>query len=82
MSSRVVGYDPGTMFFQVAEMSRLDRHMSLVVLQHDNYGFSVPVVFRSKAQCEGNGHPLVEHWNAAAGHHRDAESVIITLIEH
>ena len=23
--------------------------------QHDNYGFSVPVVFRSKARCEGKG---------------------------
>ncbi|HEC29700.1 MAG TPA: hypothetical protein ENI65_08965 [Gammaproteobacteria bacterium] len=22
----------------------------------DHYGFSVPVVFRSKAQCEGRGH--------------------------
>jgi len=30
------------------------------------------VVFRSKAQCESNGNSLVEHWNAAAGHHRDA----------
>ena len=38
----------------------------------DNYGFSVPVGFRSKALCEGNGYSLVEHWNAAAGHHRDA----------
>jgi len=38
----------------------------------DNCGFSVPVVLRSKAQCEGNGYSLVEHWNAAAGHHRDA----------
>jgi hypothetical protein len=45
---------------------------SLVLYQGDNYGFSVPVVFRSKAQCEGNGHSLVEHWNAAAGHHRGA----------
>ena len=40
--------------------------------QYDNYGFSVPVVFRSKAQCEGNGHFLDEHWNAVAEHHRDA----------
>ena len=37
-----------------------------------NYIFSVPVVFRSKAQCEGNGYSLVEDWNAAAGYHRDA----------
>ena len=28
--------------------------------------------FCSKAQCEGNGYSLVEHWNAAAKHHRDA----------
>ena len=40
--------------------------------QGDKYGFSVPVVFRSKAQCEGNGYSLVEHCNAAAEHHRDA----------
>ena len=54
----------------------------------DYYGFSVPVVLRSKAQCEGNGCSLDncscvdllpsihghidEHWNAAAKHHRDA----------
>ena len=44
----------------------------------DNYGFSVPVVFRSKAQCEGNGHSLVEYWNAAAGDHRDALRVSLS----
>jgi hypothetical protein len=44
----------------------------------DNYGFSVPVVFRSKAQCEGNGYSLVEHWNAVAGHHRDALRVNVS----
>ena len=44
----------------------------------DNYGFSIPVVFRSKAQCEGNGYPLVEHCNAAAGHHRDALRVSLS----
>ena len=43
-----------------------------MLFQHYNYGFSVSVVLRSKAQCEGNGHTLVEHCNAAAGHHRDA----------
>jgi len=43
-----------------------------VLYPGDNYGFSVPVVFCSKAQCEGNGYALVEHWNAAAKHHRDA----------
>jgi hypothetical protein len=43
-----------------------------VLYQGDNDGFSVPVVFRGKAQGEGNGHSLVERWNAAAGHHRGA----------
>lgn len=37
----------------------------------DNYRFSLPVVFCSKAQCDGNGYSLVEHWNAAAEDHRD-----------
>jgi len=44
----------------------------------DNYGFSIPVVFRSKAQSEGNGHSLVEHCNAAAGDHRDALRVSLS----
>ena len=43
-----------------------------MLCQCDNYGFSDPVVFRSKAQCEGNGHSLVEYCNAVAGHHRIA----------
>ena len=43
-----------------------------MLFQCDNYGFSDPVVFRSKAQCDANGRSLVEHWNAAAGHHRVA----------
>jgi hypothetical protein len=50
----------------------------LVLFQHDNYGFSVPVVFRSKAQGEGNGHSLVEYCNAVAGHHRDALRVSLS----
>ena len=44
----------------------------------DNCGFSVAVVFRSKARCEGNGDSLVEHWNAAAGHHSDALRVSLS----
>jgi len=44
----------------------------------NNYGFSVSVVFRSKTQCEGNGHSLVEHWNAAAEDHRDALRVSLS----
>ena len=36
------------------------------------------MVFRNKAQCEGNVYPLVEHWNAAAGHHRVALRVSLS----
>ena len=43
-----------------------------MLYQGDNDGFSIPVVFRGKAQGEDNGHSLVERWNAAAGHHRGA----------
>lgn len=46
-----------------------------MLLQDNNYGFSAPVMFRSKAQCAGNGHSLIKRWNAAAGHHRDARRV-------
>ena len=51
---------------------------ALVHYPCDKYGFSVAVVFRSKAQCEGNGNPLVKHCNAAAGHHRDALRVSLS----
>ena len=47
-------------------------------LQHDSYGFSAPVVFRSKAQCAGNGRTLVKHCNAGAGHYRDALRVSLS----
>ncbi len=43
-----------------------------------NYGFSIPVVFRSKALCEGNGYSIAEHRNAAVGHHRDALRVSLS----
>ncbi len=46
--------------------------------QCDNYGFSVPVAFRGKAQCAGNGGSLVKHCNAAAGRHRDARRVSLS----
>jgi len=49
-----------------------------VLLQYDNYGFSAPVVFRSKAQCAGNGRTLVKQCNAAAGHHRGALRVSLS----
>ena len=45
----------------------------------DNYVFSVPVVFRSKAQYEGNGYSLDEYWNVVARHHRDALWVSLSM---
>ena len=36
------------------------------------------MVFCSKAQCESNGYSLVEHWNAAVEHHRDALRVSLS----
>ncbi len=50
----------------------------LVLFQSDNYGFSVPVVFRSKAQCAGNGRTLAKCCNAVAGHHRNALRVSLS----
>ena len=49
-----------------------------MLYQCDNYGFSDPVVFCSKAQCEGNGQSLVEYCNADAGHHRVALRVSLS----
>jgi len=46
-----------------------------VLLQGDIVGFSVPVVFRGKAPCAGNGPVLVKCGDAAAGHHRSARRV-------
>ena len=56
----------------------MTRNNILVLFQHDNYGFSVPVVFRNQAQCEGNGRTLVEYCNAVAGHHRGALRVSLS----
>ncbi len=36
------------------------------------------MVFRSKAQCAGNGRTLVKHCNADAEHHRDALRVSLS----
>jgi hypothetical protein len=36
----------------------------LVCYPCEKYRFNVPVVFRSKAQYEGNGYSLAEHCNA------------------
>ncbi len=49
-----------------------------VLYPSDNYGFSVPVVVRSKALCEVNGHSIAEHWNADAGYHRNALRVSLS----
>ncbi len=46
--------------------------------QRDNYGFSVPVAFRGKAQCAGNGGSLVKRCNAAEERHRDARRVSLS----
>ncbi len=45
----------------------------------DNCVFSVPVVFRSKAQYEGNGYSLDEYWNVVARNHRDARWVSLSM---
>ncbi len=47
----------------------------LVLRQGYKLGFSVPVVFRGKAQCASKGCSLVKHCNAAAEHHRGARRV-------
>ncbi|RDH92625.1 MAG: hypothetical protein DIZ77_07915 [endosymbiont of Seepiophila jonesi] len=49
-----------------------------MLLQRDNYGFSAPVVFRSKAQRAGNGYSLSKRCNAAAGHHGSALRVSLS----
>lgn len=46
-----------------------------MLFQCDIAGFSVPVVFRSKAWCAGNGPVLVKHRNAAEGHHRSVRRI-------
>jgi len=46
-----------------------------VLFQRDIAGFSVPVVFRGKARCAGNGLVLVKRRNAAAGHHRSVQRI-------
>jgi hypothetical protein len=39
-----------------------------VLFQHDNYGFSDPVVFRSKTQCEGKTQSTCFAHGASLGH--------------
>jgi len=48
----------------------------LALLQGNKSGFSVPVVFRGKAQCAGNGCSIAKHCNAGAEHHRSARRVV------
>jgi len=50
----------------------------IVLYPTDNYGFSVPLVFCSKAQRAGNGHSLVKRCNAAAGHQGSAQRVSLS----
>jgi len=45
----------------------------------DNYGFSVAVEFRRKAQCEGKGYSLVECCNAAAKLYSSALRVSLSM---
>jgi hypothetical protein len=52
---------------------RNQHRLQPVLYQRDNYGFSVPVVFRSKAQCEER---------LAVNVDKLTELAIITLIEH
>jgi len=47
-----------------------------VLCQHNNYGFSASVVFRSKAPCAGRAR--AKHCNAAAEHHRSALRVSLS----
>ena len=46
----------------------------------NNYVFSDPEGFRSKAQCEGNGYSFCERWNATAGILRAARRVNLSKL--
>lgn len=48
------------------------KRLEVVLMIGDICEFSDSVALRSKAQCEGNGHFLVEHCNAAAKCYRVA----------
>jgi len=56
----------------------------VVLMIGDICEFSDPVALRSKAQCEGNGHFLVEHCEARLAVNVDklTESTYITYHEH
>ena len=50
-----------------------------MLLHQYNYGFSVPVMFHSKAQCAGKGFSPGKHCNAAEEHHRGALWVSVSV---
>ena len=47
-------------------------------LQHNNYGFSAPVVFRSRVAALGKGTAIVCALRLAAKHHRSALRVSLS----
>ena len=49
-----------------------------MLFQYDIVVFSVPLVFRSKAQPAGNGYSLVKGCNAVAGHQGSALRVSLS----
>ncbi len=49
-----------------------------MLVQPNNYGFSVSLVLRGKAQCAGNGHSLGKRCNTAAGHLGSAQRVSLS----
>jgi hypothetical protein len=53
-----------------------------VLCQHDNYGFSAPVVFRSKTQCAGKDHSFACEARLAVNVDKLTELAIIMLKEH
>jgi len=51
------------------------------MLHHnDNYGFSLPVVFHSKAPREDNGHSIIERGNAVVEHLKNALRVSLSTL--
>ena len=54
-------------------------YLVLVLCPADIVDFSIAAMFRSKAQCVGNGCSLPEYCNAAAGYHGDALWVSLSM---
>jgi len=57
----------------------VNQKQILVLRPADIVDFSIAVVFRSKAQCAGNGCSLPKFCNAAAGCHGDALWVSLSM---